>query len=42
MIKKIKEILKNTTLASYWHVEIFVAIPIVIVWTLLLVKIAYN
>jgi len=37
-----KNFFKNLKVADYWHVEIFVAIPIVIVWTVLLVIIAMK
>ena len=29
-------------IADYWHVEIFVMIPVVIVWTVLLAIIAFK
>lgn len=29
-------------IADYWHIEIFVAMPIIILWTILLVIIAIK
>lgn len=34
--------MKKFKVADYWHIEIFVAIPFLLLWTFLLFVIAYG
>ncbi len=37
-----KEFFKKLKIADYWHVEIFVLAPVIFIWTVLLVIIAFK
>ena len=37
-----KKLLKKFKIADYWHIEIFILVPVMVVWTALLVGIYLN